>query len=156
MTIADWVTGGKEGASTEKGGLAGEWLIVAVVALASSASFGLGMLADREMKPAPAIQIKQLEQTAGLGSAAAADAATAPNGPTGQGSPASTGSASSGIASSTIPAGGQYVASKTGTKFYLPWCATAARILPANQVWFASETAAEAAGYGPASNCKGL
>ena len=81
MTIADWITRGKEAASAAKGRLGGEWLIVAVVALASTASFGLGMLADREMKPAPAIQIEQLEQTAGLGGPAAGGAAAAPSGP---------------------------------------------------------------------------
>jgi hypothetical protein len=48
------------------------------------------------------------------------------------------------------------VASKGGTKFYLPWCSGAARISDANKVWFASPADALAHGYTPASNCTGL
>ena len=48
------------------------------------------------------------------------------------------------------------VASKGGTKYYVPGCAAADRISDANKVWFVSATAAEAAGYTPATNCKGL
>lgn len=48
------------------------------------------------------------------------------------------------------------VASRGGTKYYLPWCAGADRIRDANKVWFASPEAAEAHGYERASNCDGL
>ena len=51
---------------------------------------------------------------------------------------------------------GQIVASKNGTKYYLPSCSGASRISEANKIWFASVAAAESAGYSPASNCKGL
>ncbi|HUY62186.1 MAG TPA: hypothetical protein VMV50_00095 [Candidatus Paceibacterota bacterium] len=51
---------------------------------------------------------------------------------------------------------GQVVASRSGTKYYLPWCATAARISDANKVWFASESDAQTHGYAPATNCAGL
>jgi len=51
---------------------------------------------------------------------------------------------------------GQYVASKTGTVYHLPWCSGAKRIKDANKVWFDTKQAAEAAGYRPATNCKGL
>ncbi len=51
---------------------------------------------------------------------------------------------------------GQIVASKNGTKYYLPNCAGANRISDANKVWFASISVAQAAGYAPAANCKGL
>ncbi len=51
---------------------------------------------------------------------------------------------------------GQYVASKNGSKYYLPSCSGADRITDANKVWFATKDAAIAAGYAPASNCKGL
>lgn len=59
---------------------------------------------------------------------------------------------------SEIPATttGQFVASKSGTKYYLPECSGAARISSANKVFFASASAAVAAGYAPAANCKGL
>ena len=52
--------------------------------------------------------------------------------------------------------GGQYVASRTGTTYYFPWCGGAQNISPENQVWFKTEEAAEKAGYRPAKNCKGL
>ena len=52
--------------------------------------------------------------------------------------------------------GGLIVASRTGGAYYFPWCASAGKILPQNQVWFASEEKARAAGYAPAKNCKGL
>jgi hypothetical protein len=52
--------------------------------------------------------------------------------------------------------GGLYVAARGGNAYYYPWCVGAAKIAPANRVWFPSETAAKAAGYTPAKNCKGL
>ncbi len=52
--------------------------------------------------------------------------------------------------------GGLIVASRTGSAYYFPWCAGVAKILPQNQIWFASEEKARAAGYSPAKNCKGL
>ena len=55
-----------------------------------------------------------------------------------------------------LASGGQYVASKGGTKYYFPWCGSAARISEANKIWFNSVEEARKAGYTPASNCKGL
>jgi hypothetical protein len=52
--------------------------------------------------------------------------------------------------------GGAYVASRTGSAYYFPWCAGAAKILPQNMRWFPDESSAKAAGYAPAKNCKGL
>lgn len=49
-----------------------------------------------------------------------------------------------------------YVASKNSTKYHLPWCSGALRIAEENKVWFASKEEAEAAGYTPAANCKGI
>ncbi len=51
---------------------------------------------------------------------------------------------------------GKYVASKNGSKYYLTSCSGADRISDANKVWFASAAEAQAAGYTPAANCKGL
>ena len=51
---------------------------------------------------------------------------------------------------------GAFVASKNGTKYYLPNCSGADRISEANKVWFATAAAAVVAGYAPAANCKGL
>jgi hypothetical protein len=52
--------------------------------------------------------------------------------------------------------GGLYVASRSGSVYYYPWCTGATKILPANQVWFADESAAVRAGYRAAKNCKGM
>ena len=51
---------------------------------------------------------------------------------------------------------GVYVASKSGTKYYLPSCSGVSRIKEENKVWFATVGEAQAAGYTPASNCPGL
>jgi Metal binding domain of Ada len=48
------------------------------------------------------------------------------------------------------------VASRSGSVYYLPWCAGAQRIAQGNQVWFPSETAAQKAGYAASKSCKGL
>jgi hypothetical protein len=51
---------------------------------------------------------------------------------------------------------GEVIGSKTGKKYYFPWCGTIKRVKPENQVIFASITDAQSAGYTPAGNCKGL
>jgi|SRR3989344_5371225 len=51
---------------------------------------------------------------------------------------------------------GTYVASKTGSKYFLPWCGSVGQIKKENKIWFASKVDAEAAGYQPAGNCKGI
>ncbi len=52
--------------------------------------------------------------------------------------------------------GGLYVASRTGTVYYFPWCNGGENISPDKAVWFPTPAAAKAAGYAPAKNCKGL
>lgn len=51
---------------------------------------------------------------------------------------------------------GQVVASKNGTKYHYPWCSGAKQISEKNKISFNSIEEARAAGYTPASNCKGL
>ncbi len=51
---------------------------------------------------------------------------------------------------------GSIVASKNGTKYHFPWCSGAKNIKEENKIWFNNEEEAKAAGYSPASNCKGL
>lgn len=58
------------------------------------------------------------------------------------------------MASAQLP--GSVVASKKGTKYHFPWCPGATTMNEANKIWFGSEAEARAAGYTPASNCKGL
>lgn len=52
--------------------------------------------------------------------------------------------------------GGLFVAARSGSVYYYPWCAGASKILPQNRRWFTSEEAARKAGYSPAKACKGL
>lgn len=54
------------------------------------------------------------------------------------------------------PAEGGYVASKSGEKYHLPWCSGAKSIKEENKIWFRTKEEAEAAGYTPAANCKGI
>ncbi len=50
----------------------------------------------------------------------------------------------------------QYVASKKGHVYHLPWCSGAKRIKETNKIWFETKKEAEKAGYKPAGNCKGI
>lgn len=52
--------------------------------------------------------------------------------------------------------GGGYVASKSGTRYYLPWCSGVARIKEENKVWFQTKEEAESRGLTPAKNCEGM
>jgi len=96
-------------------------LVISVLVLTSSLSFGLGYLAGKDSRQESRPAIEEL--------------------PT---------------ASTTDAEIGRVVASKNGTKYYLPNCAGANRISDANKVWFTSAAAASAAGYAPAANCSGL
>lgn len=51
---------------------------------------------------------------------------------------------------------GMYVGSRNGTAYYLPWCGGVKLILEKNKVWFRSKEDAQAKGYKPAGNCKGI
>ena len=51
---------------------------------------------------------------------------------------------------------GTYVASKNGTKYYLPTCGSSKLISEKNRIWFDTKREAEDSGYEPASNCKGI
>ncbi len=111
-----------------------EYLLAALIVLVSLTSFWLGRLSVEE------------GQTLGtpLSEIQASAAASVPI----QG-------ATSSPAALSMPEGG-YVASKNGTKYHLPWCAGAKQISEKNKVYFATKAEAEAKGYTPASNCKGI
>lgn len=51
---------------------------------------------------------------------------------------------------------GPVIGSKTGKKYYFPWCGTVKRIKPENQVRFGSIVEAKQAGFTAGGNCKGL
>jgi len=46
-----------------------------------------------------------------------------------------------------------FVASKNGSRYYLPSCSGVGNIKEENKIWFATAAAAEAAGYTLAANC---
>ena len=56
----------------------------------------------------------------------------------------------------SIPNDGPVIGSRSGKKYYYPWCGTVKRIKPENQIHFTSITVAKAAGFTPGGNCKGL
>ncbi len=49
-----------------------------------------------------------------------------------------------------------FVASKNGSKYYLPTCSGVKAIAQPNRVYFSTKTEAVDAGYTPATNCKGM
>ena len=49
-----------------------------------------------------------------------------------------------------------FLASKNGTRYYLPTCSGAKRIKTENIIYFSTREAAESAGYTKAINCTGL
>jgi len=55
-----------------------------------------------------------------------------------------------------VPRDLRVVVSKNSSskKYHYSWCSGAKRIKPENQVWFESESAAQAAGYSLAGNCQ--
>lgn len=118
-----------------------EGLLAALVLVFScSASFGLGYLASNENRGGE-LKIEERPMEAAL--PAAAVVAVQAEAPKAAPEPA-------------LNAGGQYVASKNGTRYYLPWCGGVKNIKEENKVWFSSKAAAEAAGYTPAAACKGI
>ena len=128
---------------------------IAALLLFGALCFWVGQKAAEENRPADdALWIEQLPEDELPAERAA-----------GQSVPATTDSAASDASAPVVPATavsaagsaeGTYVASKSGTKYYLPSCASAKRIKDENKVWFATEAAAAAAGYAPAANCEGL
>ncbi len=142
MTIAE---GGGPGKAALEGSLGPvldriprPYLYLGILALSCSTAFGLGHMEGRGVAPDEGISISQLATSTPefmRGQAAAAAAA---------------------VPEDTMPAGGEVVASKSGTKYYFPWCGTVKRIKEENKIWFPNREAAEAAGYEPAANCKGM
>lgn len=49
-----------------------------------------------------------------------------------------------------------YVGSVNSDKYHLLWCSGAKTISEDNKIYFSSKAEAEAAGYKPSGNCKGI
>ncbi|MFQ5541025.1 MAG: hypothetical protein ACE5F4_02165 [Candidatus Paceibacteria bacterium] len=117
--------------------------IIAVIAMVALASFGLGRLSVFYGKrdEFSIVTPSQVEDEPGLVKGVSSGA----------------GEKEGVISKPPLPApGGAYVASKSGTKYHFPWCSGAQRILNKNRIWFQTRADAEAAGFEPAANCKGL
>ena len=67
-----------------------------------------------------------------------------------------TGAVINSITTTESTTSGAVIGSKTGKKYYFPWCGTVKRIKPENQIKFNSVKEAKKAGFVPGGNCKGL
>lgn len=140
MTIADLRGRGK--ALTSR--IPADMLIILILVLSSTLAFGLGVLAGKDMAKTggkDGFWIEELPKGQGIENGGPAAALSAV------------------VTSGLAPVGkasGTYVASKNGTKYYLPSCGSSKRIKEENRIWFDTKAEAEAAGYGPAANCPGL
>jgi Metal binding domain of Ada len=133
--------------------LGGDLLVAGVVVLSATGGFGLGYLAGRDAgnKEEMIIQNVPLEASAIQSLPEVSTKTRAVPTVKAEVVPKETTPASA-----TLPAGGQYVASKNGTKYFLPWCGSAKNIKEENKIWFTTKAEAEAKGYEPAANCKGI
>ena len=104
-----------------------EWLILAILVLVAFLSFGLGRLSViYGEKGEFRIEYPENQQSAAY------------------------------QAVENTPEVRNYVASKSGAKYHLPWCSGAQTIKEENKIYFATKKEAEASGYEPAKNCKGI
>jgi hypothetical protein len=120
-------------------------VVVAILLLSSTASFGLGYLAAGQGGAGGSAglvvsSIPMTHPTSSMVSATDLSASVA-------GSGTSTGS---------IPSGGEVVGDSTTHAYYLPWCTQAGKISKANEVMFATEADAKSAGYTAGAACSGI
>ncbi len=135
--------------SREKGfKISADLFIVLLVCLVATASFGLGKLSALEKKKTP-IQVLKVQDELLVGVVGKVDPVLkAENSPT-----VNTNLATA-LDSQTNK--GLVLASKSGKKYYYPWCTGVDRIKEENKVWFSSVEDAKKAGLTPASGCAGL
>ena len=95
--------------------------IVILIILVGTASFGLGKISSYEKNKTPISILKTKESMLSTVSSARLDLGG--NSSTNDGLPAQA---------------GVVVASKSGTKYYYPWCAGVSKIKEENKVWFNS------------------
>ena len=126
-------------------------VIVLIIALVGTASFGLGKLSAIEKKKTP-IVVYKTDQA--LLSAVLRNSTMTTEG---EGGASSDSRAAQSSAVATLAASkGLVFSSKTGKKYYYPWCSGADRIKEVNKVWFGTIEQARAAGLTPISGCTGL
>lgn len=128
-----------------------------ILLLACSASFGLGILAGKDMAPkGEGVKIETLAGAAALSGGTLATPPPIPHVKSSAHKSSSSGYKKPEKQGTATKETGKYVASKNGTKYYLPACGSAARIKEENKIYFMTKEEAEAAGYSPSSTCKGL
>lgn len=108
--------------------------IVLMLVLVGTASYGLGILSSYEKSKTP-IAISKNSRSESLTASVLESTQKIP---------------------SPTRNDGEVVASKSGTKYYYPWCSGVSRIKEENKVWFKSIADAKAKGLTPAANCDGL
>lgn len=135
---------------SEEGGLkiSEDIFIVLLILLIGTASFGLGKLSAFEKKKTPISILKTKE-------AMYATVLDSSQGNYNQGTSNLTDSPENKNTNNSSQKG-IVVASKSGTKYYYPWCSGVSRIKEENKVWFVSIEDARSAGLTPASGCTGL
>lgn len=118
--------------------LQGKYFVPAIIVLVAIIAFALGRISGLQDKKMPVRVISNnsllaplLQQERETGQTAA-------------------------VGASMVGNSEQVVASKNGTKYHYPWCAGAKQISDQNKVTFNSIEEAQAKGYTPATNCKGL
>jgi len=127
--------------------LTGKYFIPIVIILIASIAFSLGRISGLQEKR-PAVRVISGSSSNTLPNPPYIKEGTGPNSTVSQNSAA--------VSASSETSSGQVVGSKNSTKYHYPWCAGAKQISAKNLITFDSIEAARAAGYTPASNCKGL
>lgn len=133
------ITDSKEFIKSLAAGKSRDVAVLGIIAFSAIGSFALGRLSALESGNV------YIEQRAAVGAALVTDSSA--DGPSQEFSQ---------TLSQGVEASEAVVASKNGTKYHFPWCAGAQSIKEENKIWFDSTAQARAAGYTPASNCKGL
>lgn len=123
--------------------------IVIMIMLVGTASFGLGKISSYEKDKKPISILKTQEYMLatvwdGASSVSNTKINDTPN------------TAANVSPNQQTRASGEVVASKSGTKYYYPWCTGVSRIKEENKVWFNSIEDARLVGLTPATNCAGL
>ena len=108
-----------------------DFFIVFLIFLVGFASFGLGKLSSFEKKKVPISVINTQES---MYASVLENTSKKEN----------------------ITEKGIVVASKSGTKYYYPWCSGTTKIKDENKIWFNTIDEAKARGLTPASGCIGL
>ncbi len=103
-----------------------------LVILVGLSAFGLGRLSVLD-EQRESVQIEYATSTAAVGALPSDSSGNAPIGDT---------------------QSEQVFGSRTGMKYYFPWCSN--NISDKNKVWFKNKEEAVEKGYTPATNCKGL